>query len=33
MEAIVMPMTWDDWPENARNIFQLMRSEAGEEIV
>ena len=28
-----MPMTWDDWPENARNIFQLMRSEAGEEIV
>ena len=33
MEAIVMPMTWDDWPEIARNIFQLMRSEAGEEIV
>lgn len=33
MEAIVAPMTWDDWPENARNIFQLMRSEAGEEIV
>ena len=28
-----MPVTWDDWPENARNIFQLMRSEAGEEIV
>ena len=33
MEAIVMPLTWDQWPENARNIFQLMRSEAGEEIV
>ena len=33
MEAIVMPMTWDDCPEIARNIFQLMRSEAGEEIV
>ena len=33
MEAIVMPMVWDQWPENARNIFQLMRSEAGEEIV
>ena len=32
MEAIVMPLTWDQWPENARNIFQLMRS-AGEEIV
>ena len=33
MEAIVMTLTWDQWPENARNIFQLMRSEAGEEIV
>ncbi len=33
MEAIVMPLTWDQWPENARNIFQLMRSDAGEEIV
>ena len=33
MEAIVMPLSWDQWPENARNIFQLMRSEAGEEIV
>ena len=33
MEAIVMPLTWDQWPENARKIFQLMRSEAGEEIV
>jgi len=33
MEAIVMPLQWEQWPENARNIFQLMRSEAGEEIV
>ena len=33
MEAIVMPLTWEQWPENARNIFQLMRSDAGEEIV
>ena len=34
MEAIVMPLiSWEQWPENARNIFQLMRSEAGEEIV
>ncbi len=33
MEAIVMPLKWDQWPENARNIFQLMRSDAGEEIV
>jgi haloalkane dehalogenase len=33
MEAIVRPMTWDEWPEAATNIFQAMRSEAGEEIV
>ncbi len=33
MEAIVMPLRWDDWPEAARSIFQAMRSEAGEEIV
>lgn len=33
MEAIVMPVTWDDWPETARNIFQAMRSDAGEEII
>jgi haloalkane dehalogenase len=33
MEAIVMPMTWDDWPEAARGVFQGMRSEAGESMV
>ena len=33
METIVMPVTWDDWPEDARRIFQAMRTEAGEEIV
>ena len=33
MEAIVTPLRWDEWPENARNIFQLMRSPAGEELV
>lgn len=33
MEAIVRPLTWDDWPENARKVFQAMRSEAGEEMV
>ncbi len=32
METIVKPVTWDDWPEAARGIFQAMRSEAGEEI-
>ncbi len=33
MEAIVRPVTWAEWPEAARKIFQGMRSEAGEEMV
>src|SRR2546422_200505 len=33
MEAIVRPMTWNDWPEPGRMIFRAMRSAAGEEIV
>jgi len=33
MEAIVRPVNWDEWPENARSIFQAMRSPAGEEII
>jgi haloalkane dehalogenase len=33
MEAIVMPVSWDDWPEMARQIFQGFRSPAGEGMV
>ena len=33
MEAIVMPMSWDDWPESARGIFQGFRSPKGEDLV
>ena len=34
MEAITSPIeSWEDWPENARNIFQAFRSGAGEELV
>jgi haloalkane dehalogenase len=33
MEAIVAPLRWNEWPDNARNIFQAMRSPAGEELV
>jgi len=33
MEAIVRPLTWEEWPDNARKIFQAMRSGAGEELV
>jgi haloalkane dehalogenase len=33
MEALVRPVTWDEWPEPARKVFQAMRSPAGEEMV
>ena len=33
MEAIVRPLTWQEFPEAARGVFQAMRSPAGEEIV
>jgi haloalkane dehalogenase len=33
MEAIVRPVTWSEWPEAGRQIFQAMRSPAGEEMV
>jgi haloalkane dehalogenase len=33
MEAIVQPLSWSDWPEAARKIFQALRSAAGEEMV
>jgi haloalkane dehalogenase len=33
MEAIVRPVTWAEWPHNARGIFQGMRSAAGEAII
>jgi haloalkane dehalogenase len=33
IEAIVAPVTWADWPENARRVFQGFRSEAGEDMV
>jgi haloalkane dehalogenase len=33
MESIVTPMTWNDWPEAAKGIFQGFRSPAGEEMI
>jgi len=33
MEAVVQPMNWDDFPENARGVFQGFRSDAGEAMV
>jgi haloalkane dehalogenase len=32
-EAIVVPLTWADWPEAARRIFRTMRGPGGEEAV
>jgi len=33
MEAIVRPITWDNWPEAAKAVFQGFRSDAGEAMV
>ena len=33
MEAIVRPVSWEEWPEAARQVFQGFRSEAGETMV
>jgi haloalkane dehalogenase len=33
MEAIVRPMTWDEFPDSARDTFKAFRSPAGEEMV
>jgi haloalkane dehalogenase len=33
MESMVRPLIWDDWPESARQLFQGLRSPAGDEMV
>jgi haloalkane dehalogenase len=33
MEAIVRPVTWADWPERARGVFQAFRSPAGDAMI
>src|SRR3546814_7449712 len=33
MEAVTMPLEWADFPEQARDLFQAFRSQAGEELV
>ena len=33
MEAIVQPVAWRDWPDQARALFQAFRSPAGEDMV
>ena len=33
MESIVRPVTWEEWPEAAKAVFQGFRSPAGEGMV
>lgn len=33
MEALVRPLSWDEFPAPARGLFQAIRSEAGEAMV
>jgi len=33
MEALVKPVSWADWPESARGIFQGFRSAKGEDLI
>jgi haloalkane dehalogenase len=33
LEAIVTPLTWADWPENAKRAFHGFRSDSGEDMV
>lgn len=33
MEAIVCPIGWQDWPDEARPVFQGFRSDAGDVMV
>ena len=33
MQAIVRPVSWEEWPDAARQVFQGFRSPAGEDMV
>jgi haloalkane dehalogenase len=33
MEAIVRPLSWEEFPEAGRDIFQAFRSDAGERLI
>lgn len=33
MEAVVRPLSWEEWPEGARRAFQRLRSSEGEEMI
>jgi haloalkane dehalogenase len=33
MEAIVMPLSWEQWPQASRSLFAALRSPAGAELI
>jgi haloalkane dehalogenase len=33
MEGFVRPVTWDEWPDAATQVFEGMRSDAGETMI
>src|SRR5262249_18437528 len=33
MEGVVQPLTWADWPDDVRSLFQGFRSQDGETMV
>ena len=33
MEGLVIPLTWEEWPDGGTKIFKLFRSEVGEELI
>jgi len=33
MEAIVMSLSWEQWPEQSRPVFEGLRSQAGEKMI
>lgn len=33
MEAVVKPVSWEEWPEPSRRVFEGLRTPAGEEMV
>jgi haloalkane dehalogenase len=33
MEAIVQSITWEDWPERSRELFQTFRTPIGEKLI
>jgi haloalkane dehalogenase len=33
MEAIVMPLTWEQWPKAVTPVFQALRSPAGDQMI